>query len=102
MNRASAPSDIGFANSVTTSPPPRRAIGSSSLVASASSSGRSASMRGFEKSALTRPRYSVCSGGSSSIGSSGVVRGCDGGMTVVPTTADVNDSWSSAAAVTSS
>ena len=27
-----------------------------------------------------------------------VLRGCDGGMTVVPTTADVNDSWSSAAA----
>ena len=79
-----------------------RAIGSSSLVARASSSGRSASIRAFEKMTFTRPRYLVCSGGSSSIGSSGSVRGCDGGMIVVPTTAEVNDSWSSAALVTSS
>ena len=56
MKRASEPSDIGCANSAITSPPPLRAIGSSSRVASASSSGRSASMRGFENSALTSPR----------------------------------------------
>ena len=102
MSRASEPSDIGWANSAMTSPPPLRAIGSSSLVASASRAGRMASMRGLAKSALTSARYRVCSGGSSSIGSSGSVRGCVGGMSVVPTTAEVNDLWSSAAAVTSS
>ena len=59
-------------------------------------------MRGFAKIGLTSARYRVCSGGSSSIGSSGSIRGCVGGISVVPATADENDSLSSAAAVTSS
>ena len=56
MSSASEPSDIGWANSAITSPPPLRAIGSSSLVASASRSGRIASMRGLANSGLTSAR----------------------------------------------
>ena len=102
MSRASDPSDMGCANSAMMSPPPLRTIGSSSLVASASRSGRIASIRGLANSGLTSARYTLCSGGSSSSGSRGYSRGCVGGMSVVPGTADVNASQSSAAAVTSS
>ena len=60
-------------------------------------------MRGFEKSALTSAAIQRVLGRVELDREQRVlVRGCDGGMTVVPTTAEVKDSWSSAARVTSS
>src|SRR4051794_13663607 len=79
IRRASEPSDIGCANSAITSPPPLAANGSRSLVASASSPGRMASMRGLANTALTSARYRLCSGGAGSIGGGGPGLGGGGG-----------------------
>ena len=62
-----------------------------------------ASMRGFANSGLTSARYTLCSGRIELEREQRVDRAAgSSGMSVVPATAEVNASQSSAAAVTSS